>query len=379
MKSIRLKNGKIMDCSAGKMHQADIFIQNGKIMDATVCSENLAAGEVEIDCRDCIITPGLIDLHLHLFFRGSELGVPADLALIPNGVTTGMDAGTSGIWNFESCLQANQNNVSGYYSLINVAPMGLISDDIKEDIDPALYDWTRISCLTEKYADRLKGLKIKMGKSSVGNLGIKPLKKAIQIAEMCGLPLVVHVTDPGVSIEAIAECLRPGDIFCHMYQGKGETILDKEGSIRKSIQDARERGVLFDACNGNGNFSISVAQKALKQKFFPDIISTDLTPNSWYQGYAVSMPELMSKYLALGLLLEQIIRCTTWNPAKFLGKERELGTLQAGTAGDVTVWKLEQQNRRYFDCTGDSVDGNAAVYPVMTIKSGMICWRAPGF
>ncbi|MFR5296560.1 MAG: amidohydrolase family protein [Clostridium sp.] len=379
MKSIRLKNGKIMDCSAGKMHQADIFIQNGKIMDATVCSENLAADEVEIDCRDCIITPGLIDLHLHLFFRGSELGVPADLALIPNGVTTGMDAGTSGIWNFESCLQANQNNVSGYYSLINVAPMGLISDDIKEDIDPALYDWTRISCLTEKYADRLKGLKIKMGKSSVGNLGIKPLKKAIQIAEMCGLPLVVHVTDPGVSIEAIAECLRPGDIFCHMYQGKGETILDKEGSIRKSIQDARERGVLFDACNGNGNFSISVAQKALKQKFFPDIISTDLTPNSWYQGYAVSMPELMSKYLALGLLLEQIIRCTTWNPAKFLGKERELGTLQAGTAGDVTVWKLEQQNRRYFDCTGDSVDGNAAVYPVMTIKSGMICWRAPGF
>ena len=379
MKSIRLKNGKIMDCSAGKMHQADIFIQNGKIMDATVCSENLAADEVEIDCRDCIITPGLIDLHLHLFFRGSELGVPADLALIPNGVTTGMDAGTSGIWNFESCLQANQNNVSGYYSLINVAPMGLISDEIKEDIDPALYDWTRISCLTEKYADRLKGLKIKMGKSSVGNLGIKPLKKAIQIAEMCGLPLVVHVTDPGVSIEAIAECLRPGDIFCHMYQGKGETILDKEGSIRKSIQDARERGVLFDACNGNGNFSISVAQKALKQKFFPDIISTDLTPNSWYQGYAVSMPELMSKYLALGLLLEQIIRCTTWNPAKFLGKERELGTLQAGTAGDVTVWKLEQQNRRYFDCTGDSVDGNAAVYPVMTIKSGMICWRAPGF
>ena len=379
MKSIRLKNGKIMDCSAGKMHQADIFIQNGKIMDATVCSENLAADEVEIDCRDCIITPGLIDLHLHLFFCGSELGVPADLALIPNGVTTGMDAGTSGIWNFESCLQANQNNVSGYYSLINVAPMGLISDDIKEDIDPALYDWTRISCLAEKYADRLKGLKIKMGKSSVGNLGIKPLKKAIQIAEMCGLPLVVHVTDPGVSIEAIAECLRPGDIFCHMYQGKGETILDKEGSIRKSIQDARERGVLFDACNGNGNFSISVAQKALKQKFFPDIISTDLTPNSWYQGYAVSMPELMSKYLALGLLLEQIIRCTTWNPAKFLGKERELGTLQAGTAGDVTVWKLEQQNRRYFDCTGDSVDGNAAVYPVMTIKSGMICWRAPGF
>ena len=379
MKSIRLKNGKIMDCSAGKMHQADIFIQNGKIMDATVCSENLAADKVEIDCRDCIITPGLIDLHLHLFFCGSELGVPADLALIPNGVTTGMDAGTSGIWNFESCLQANQNNVSGYYSLINVAPMGLISDDIKEDIDPALYDWTRISCLAEKYADRLKGLKIKMGKSSVGNLGIKPLKKAIQIAEMCGLPLVVHVTDPGVSIEAIAECLRPGDIFCHMYQGKGETILDKEGSIRKSIQDARERGVLFDACNGNGNFSISVAQKALKQKFFPDIISTDLTPNSWYQGYAVSMPELMSKYLALGLLLEQIIRCTTWNPAKFLGKERELGTLQAGTAGDVTVWKLEQQNRRYFDCTGDSVDGNAAVYPVMTIKSGMICWRAPGF
>ena len=117
MKSIRLKNGKIMDCSAGKMHQADIFIQNGKIMDATVCSENLAADEVEIDCRDCIITPGLIDLHLHLFFRGSELGVPADLALIPNGVTTGMDAGTSGIWNFESCLQANQNNVSGYIAL----------------------------------------------------------------------------------------------------------------------------------------------------------------------------------------------------------------------------------------------------------------------
>ena len=379
MKSIRLKNGQILDCSAGKMHQDDIFIQKGKVTDTTVCSENLAADKVEIDCRDCIITPGLIDLHLHLFYRGSELGVPADLALIPNGVTTGMDAGTAGIWNFESCLQANQNNVSGYYSLINVAPMGLISDDINENIDPALYDWTRISSLTEKYADRLKGLKIKMGKNSVGNLGIKPLKEAIRIAEMCELPVVVHVTDPGVSIDAIAEYLRPGDIFCHMYQGKGETILDKEGNIRKSIQDARARGVLFDACNGNGNFSISVAQKALKQKFFPDIISTDLTPNSWYQGYAVSMPELMSKYLALGLSFEQIIRCTTWNPAQFLRQGRNLGTLQTDTAGDVTVWKLEQKNRRYFDCTGDYVDGSTAVYPVMTIKNGMICWRAPGF
>ena len=127
MYDLILKNGIVLDCFYPMEKKLDLAISEGKIAAVgTFCEDD---GRLVLDCTDCIITPGLIDFHLHLFYRGSTLGVPADLALLPNGVTTGIDAGTSGVWNYESCQALNQFNLSNYYSFINVASTGLISDD----------------------------------------------------------------------------------------------------------------------------------------------------------------------------------------------------------------------------------------------------------
>lgn len=372
-----LKNGTVLDFFNGIEGKRDVAIVGGKI--AGVGTYSREEGHLSLDCTGCIVTPGLIDFHLHLFYRGSMLGVPADLALLPNGVTTGMDAGTSGVWNYESCQTLNQSNISNYYSLINVASTGLISDDMVEDITPSHIDDCGIKRLAEKYAGKLMGLKIKMGHASVGNLGMAPLLHTLKLGEDLNLPVVVHVTNPGAPIDEIAGALRKGDVFCHVFQGKGETIFNEDGYIRKSILAARERGVIFDSCNGNANFSLKVALEAKKHDFLPDIISTDLTPNSFYKGYAVSMPVLMSKYLAMGYSFGEIIKRTTLKPAAFFHKEREFGSLSPETAADVTVWKIKNTVVSFSDSDGTSITGKRLVIPVLTVKDGAICYRATEF
>lgn len=375
MYDLILKNGIVLDCFYPMEKKLDLAISEGKIAAVgTFCEDD---GRLVLDCTDCIITPGLIDFHLHLFYRGSTLGVPADLALLPNGVTTGIDAGTSGVWNYESCQALNQFNLSNYYSFINVASTGLISDDIIEDIDPNHMDEDGIKRLVDKYAGILIGLKIKMGRASVGTLGIAPLVRAVEMGEKLSLPVIVHVTDPGAPIDEIARVLRKGDVFCHVFQGKGETIFDPDGNIREQILQARSRGVLFDSCNGNANFSLQVALDAKKQGFLSDIISSDLTSNSFYKGYAVSMPVLMSKYLAIGYSFTEIIQRTTLYPAIFLHREKELGSLLPSTVADIAVWKIEKTNTIFSDCDHVSIAGNQLVKPVLTVKDGFICYRSP--
>lgn len=373
MTDLILSGGVVLDPLSQRVQTGDVFCSGGQI---TLGPKEKA---LMVNCANCFVTPGLIDLHLHLYTKGSCLGVPADLAMLPNGVTTGVDAGTAGVWNFDACQAVNREQYADIFYLVNVASAGLISDDLAEDIDPKHYDTEGLRQLFLREPDRLLGLKIKMGKSSAAGMGLHPLEKTVSLAEDLGTAVVVHVTDPGAPIDQIADCLRPGDIFCHVFQGKGETILREDGSIRESVLRARERGVLFDACNGNGNFDLTVASRALEQGFLPDIISTDLTPLSWYQGYCVSMPVLISKYLALGMDFSEVIRRSTCFPAAFLRQEEELGSLHPGTRADITVWQLKEQTMEFHDAAGHTLRGHQLACPVLTVKRGKILYRDPGF
>ena len=168
--------------------------------------------------------------------------------------------------------------------------------------------------------------------------------------------------------------LRPGDVFCHMYYGDGDTILDEKGRVKPEIWKARERGVVFDACNGRNNFAFKTAVPAVREGFIPDIISTDISPITFYKQPAVSLPYLLSKYMGMGLSLEQVIDCATINPARLLGMEEELGSLNPGTEADIAVFKVKECQVTFGDYLGDVLKGDRILVPQMTIKGGEIVY-----
>ena len=172
---------------------------------------------------------------------------------------------------------------------------------------------------------------------------------------------------------------RPGDVFCHMYQGQGDTILGPDGRVKPELWEARRRGVLFDACNGNANFSFRVAEPAMEQGFLPDLIGSDLTPMSFHRPFVHDLPRLLSKYLMLGMKLEDVLQRVTLAPARQLGRVEELATLHAGTPADVALFRLAEQPVTFRDRDGESRTGSQVLLPQMTVKDGAIAWAQTGF
>ena len=175
------------------------------------------------------------------------------------------------------------------------------------------------------------------------------------------------------------ELLRPGDVFCHCYHAKGNTILDDKGHVSKEIWEAKKRGVLFDAANGKSNFAFSVAEPAMAEGFFPDIISTDLTCLTIYKDYSFGLPYVLSKYICMGMPVDQVLKAATETPAKWLGKETEIGTLAPGARADIAVFRWKEMPVTYRDARGDSYCGKGLLIPQMTVKDGVIVFRQPDF
>ena len=266
---LRIKGGTVVDPARDLEQTGDVFVCAGKI--ATPPAGTGAEAERVIDATGCLVLPGLIDFHLHLYAGGTEIGIEPDLGLLPQGVTTAVDAGSAGVANYElfsSSVVAR--SVVRIKSFLHVSPAGLTTVRYPENADPCYYDPVRAAELFARYRGELLGLKIRQSRSIVGALGLAPLRATLQMAESLGCPVVVHVTDPPGSSGEIADLLRPGDVFCHVFHGTGGTILGSDGAILPEIRAARARGVMFDAANGRSRFAFAVARAALRQLFPPD-------------------------------------------------------------------------------------------------------------
>lgn len=373
-----IRGGRIIDPARNLSQAGDVLICGDRIVAAPV-GQTPEAEEV-IDATGCLVMPGLIDFHAHLFPRGTELGIPPDPGLLPLGVTTAADGGSAGVANYElfseSVIRRSLVRIKGF---LNVAPTGLVTIRHYENLDPKHFDLEKTAALLERYPGELVGLKVRQSRNMVGALGLEPLKAALRMAEHLHCPVVVHPTDPPVDAGEIADLLRPGDIFCHVFHGTGNTILGSNGTILPAILAARKRGVLFDAANGKGHFAFSVAEAAIRQSFLPDVISSDLSTFTLFRPPVFGLPHVMSKYLALGLRLMEIVAACTSTPARLLGAENAIGTLAPGACADVAILRQVDRQVEFSDTSGERREGQALLVPQMTVRAGRVLFRQIDF
>lgn len=374
MLDILIKNGQVLDPLRGTCVGQDIAIQNGKIVKAQ--AEIGEDAKIVLDAAGCLVSPGLIDFHIHMFREGSEHGIDGDVGLLPNGVTTAVDGGTCGVSSYRAFHNTTvAHSLLRVKSLVNASSTGLMSTLYDENVDPRFFDYEKLEALFREYPDEIVGLKIRTSKQITGDLTSEPLAGAIAVAEKLGCPVVVHVTNPSIDCAEIAQMLRPGDVFCHAFQGRNNTIIGADGKVKPAVWEAQRRGVLFDACNGSWNFSFDVARPALEQGFLPDIISTDLSWSSFYKHPVISLPYIMSKYLNMGMPLEDIFSRTILRPAQYLGLEQELATLREGSEADVAIFRIAEQDAVFYDCDQKELHGSRLIVPQATIKGGKMMYR----
>ncbi len=371
MDTIQIINGTVYNPLTGGCAQRSVSIRSDAIV------EHVDNPDITVDASDCIVIPGLIDFHMHIFASCTDDGINPDIACLPNGVTTAVDGGSAGACNYDAFHKnVVVNSTVDVKGFLNVSSAGNATVRYPENIDPRFFPRERIAALFRKYQSEILGLKLRVSKEIAGEGNRQVLTESLRLAEEIGCPIVVHMTNPPIPCEEIAAMLRPGDVFCHVFQGRGDTILDSGGKVKDAIFKAQQRGVIMDACNGKNNFSTSVALAAMKQGFYPDIISSDLCDGTYYKHPVISLPYILSKYLAMGVSLPDVLKMAVLNPAKMLGKENELATLAAGTVADVSIFRLMPFEGRFTDVHGESIAGIQRMMPLMTIKKGVIQYRS---
>jgi len=373
---LKIKGGRVVDPSQGLDEVGDVLVTAGKIV-VPALGEAVEATQ-EVDASGCLVTPGLIDFHNHIFSSGSDLCVPADAALLPSGVTAAVDAGSAGTANYELFLSTMLQQNIRFKSFLHVCPTGLGTTQFHEELKPEAWDRNKMHELFEKHGNFLLGLKVRASKALLGNQGLSPVIKTIEMAQEIGCPICVHTTDGPGPVDNLLSILRPGDIFCHVFHGTGETIL-QDGKVKAAVKTARERGVIFDAANGANHFAFATAEAALAEGFSPDVISTDLSVKGLFRPPVYSLPYTLAKYLALGCELSDVIAAATSTPARLMGMAEKIGTLASGAYGDVAVFKLADQEVTFIDTLKQMRQGNQMLLPQMTVLGGQIMFRQLSF
>jgi predicted amidohydrolase len=374
MDVLEIRGGRMYDPSASIDRVGSLWCAEGKIVQEKEIPQNCA--HKIIQAAGCLVIPGLIDYHTHIYDTGAQTGINPYMCLIPNGITTALDAGSAGPVNFSGLVSQMAAYPGAWYAFLNLSPTGLISTSHHEAIQPNLWSVSDYQKLFALWPNILCGLKLRLTHSVVGELGWSALEKALEIAEKLKTRLCIHVTDTQMDQKALIAKLRSGDIYCHMYQGYGKTIIDD--GVKEVVSEAKARGVIFDACHGNSNFSNAVAIEALKNGIMPDVISSDVSSVSYLNSFIENgLPYVMSKFLALGMPLEQVVSLTTSAPAALLGQAGKIGTLNAGANADVAVIRIEKNETTFIDCMNESIKAEQLIVPVATIVGGVLSWADP--
>jgi dihydroorotase len=370
-----IKGGRLVDPGAGLDGLWDVGITHDRVA-AIARDIPIDASFQVVDASSKVVTPGLVDLHSHVFDGIGYWGISADTMAAISGVTTWLDAGSAGaltLAGFRSYIV--DPAIVRIYAFLNVSYLGLIGPDF-ELARSEFCDVAILERIANSNRDVVRGIKVRMGSPTVGPNGIAPMKTAIEAARLCELPLMVHIADGPPEVDEVLDLMRPGDIVTHCFTGAGMRLMDERGQAKEAALRARDRGVIMDIGHGIGSFSFSSAEALLNAGFTPDAISTDIHQLS-IGAPMYDMPTCMTKFLALGLSLEEVVRASTIRPAEAVGLHDRAGTLTVGASADVAIFELVEGAFPVHDIEGDIRYARQALRHVMTIVGGRTMERRP--
>ena len=374
-----IKNGHVIDTKNNLDTIKDVAIANGKIgkIDNDIPPTQ---SKKTIDATGLYVVPGLIDIHTHVFvgskadkFADGIYSVSPDDFSFKSGVTTVVDAGTSGWRNFplfkEQVIDKSQTRVLAF---LNIAGSGMSGKPMQEDVNDMNAD--SAAFVAEKYKDIIVGIKIGHYEGSDWT----PFNKALEAGKKSNMPLFVECHLPQYSLESQLQMMRPGDIITHSYEKVSERmpVVDEHGKVRPFVLTAQKRGVLFDVGHGGAGFWFSQAVPAFQQGLAPNSFGSDLHRFSMNAGMK-SMLNIMSKYMAIGMSLQDVVTHATWSAAKSIKRE-DLGNLDTGAVADIAVLSMVNGKFGFIDAAGNRLEGDHKLEAELTIRAGKIVWDLNG-
>jgi dihydroorotase len=377
LKNFMLKGGRLIDSASGLDGQQDIHVRHGLV--AAIGADLKAEGATVVDVKDCIVTPGLIDVHLHLMNGLGAFGVDPDIFGVGSGVTTVVDAGSAGhslLTVFRNYITKNaKTRVLNYVNLSTLG--GVTGPGYSILADPRLIDEDKIEKVVDANRDIIVGIKIMATGGALGSEGLKPLARARKLGDNLKIPLLVHIGESWtkdatpVHVGDVLKYLRAGDIVTHMFTVHPGGLLDPNGNLWPQVRDAKESGVLMDVGHGLHNLNFDVARKVLDQGLHPDGVSTDGHRGN-RAGPVYDLPTTMAKLIALGFSLNQVVEMATVNAAKLLGRSDELGFIRVGSPANISVLRVEEREWKAVDSQKGTIQARQALVPVYTIQNETI-------
>jgi dihydroorotase len=358
-----LHGGRVIDPSQKLDAVTDVAFAGGKV--AVVGNELKADPGTDVrDARGYIVTPGLIDLHTHVYWGGTSLGIDAEEFCRTSGVTTAVDTGSAGPGNFagfrKHVIEPSEVRILAYLHVSHAGIYGFSERVmVGESEEIRLMNPIDAVSVAEQNRDIIVGIKVRVGRGSSGTSGVVPLQIALEVADQVGMPLMAHIDHPPPTYEEVVSLLRPGDVLTHAFRPFPNTPATAQGTVKKVVLEARERGVLFDIGHGKGSFAFKTARSMLANGFYPDTISSDVH-TLCIDGPAFDQVTTLSKFLCMGMPLPDVIAASTVNAAMAL-RRPELGSLKVGSVGDATLISIKQGEFDYVDVVGEHLMGDRKI------------------
>ncbi|WP_042221906.1 amidohydrolase/deacetylase family metallohydrolase [Oceanobacillus manasiensis] len=370
MEDLLLVNGIIIDPDNSKRKNGVIGIQKGKFVDPSQIETDSA--EI-VDLKGAFVAPGFIDIHVHVFENSTFLGVKADDVGISQGVTTIVDAGSSGVDYYntfkEDVIYKSETEVLAF---LNISRKGLVEGTHElhnpEDL-MSIYEAKQAFSRNPS----LVGIKVRLSRSVVGNQGVLPLLHARKVADQINVPLMVHIGNPPPYLPEVFPILKKGDIVTHAFHGKPHGILE-ENELIPEAKDALDRGVLFDIGHGSASFSYSILEQFKKRYPYTFTTSTDIHSQNINDSVG-SLMVTMTKLLQLGYTLQDIVKSVTILPKRAL-QLKDQGSFAIGTTADVSIFRIIQQESDLKDAEGKTKKTSKLMKPEITIRNGIIVWKS---